>query len=214
MNPFEEEPEKKEPGNKEAVGRGETGDGQPAAREKKPARVKGARRVTYSAAAAAIGTVCFLVSVYLPLKIVPLAVTAFCFYLVFERCGAGYGFLTEAVTLLLDFFVSGIAVNVTFLLLAFVFVPYAPVAYLMRSLRYNKARQAAIRAVVVAAFVNLAFFCVFELVTHFVFEGVDIPDFISRLGGYWVIVLIITPVAVSVDFLFTQMALTVGKLIK
>lgn len=64
----------------------------------------------------------------------PLVVTAFCFYLVFERCGISYGFITEAVTLLLTFFVSGVVVNVTFVMLALVFVPYAPLAYLIRRL--------------------------------------------------------------------------------
>lgn len=181
----------------------------------KPRKLSGTRKVTYAAAAAAIGTLCSVIAIYLPVKIMPLVVSAFCFFVVFERCGWGYGFLTEAVTLLMTFFVGGVAVNATFVILAIVFVPYAPVAYCMRKLRYNKVRSAALRGVIVAAFVNLAFLCVYFIVKSVVLGGgFDLMRIVNAVGGYWVIALILIPLAVSVDFLFTQMSNLIDKMLK
>ena len=207
MNPFEEEPEERNDGVS-AAGAGPDKPPRPV----KPNRVKGSRKITYSAAAAAIGTLCSVIAVYLPIKVMPLVVTAFCFYVVFDKCGIGYGFITEAVVLLLTFFVSGAVFNVTFTMLALVFVPYAPFAYAIRRLRYTGVRQILIRAVIVAGFVNLAFMCVYFVVTNVALEGLDIAGMIRKVGGYWVIALLLAPLAVSVDFLFTQMSLLIRKL--
>lgn len=215
MDPFKEEPDKKpdeEEGAPDAAGKDVKPAGKPDRRP--PVRVKGSRRVTYSAAAAAIGTLCSVVAIYLPVKVMPLVVTAFCFYLVFERCGISYGFITEAVTLLLTFFVSGVVVNVTFVMLALVFVPYAPLAYLIRRLRYDSVKTVLLRAAIVAVFVSLAFMCVYFVVANVALEGLDIIGMINKVGGYWVIALLLIPIAVSIDFLFTQMAVLIRKMLK
>ena len=63
--------------------------------------------------------------------------TAVCFFVIFDRCGAMFGFVTEAAVLLMTFFVGGVALSATFVILAVVFVPYAPLAFLMRKLTFT-----------------------------------------------------------------------------
>lgn len=206
MNPFDEQPEtpqrQTEPENNRPNGK------------KNRRRVQGARKATYAAAAAAIGAVCSLMAIYLPTKVMPLVMTAFCFYVVFDRCGWMYGFITEAVVLLLTFFLSGVAFNVTFVLLALVFVPYAPVAYLLRQIRYRGIGRILLRVLAVAAFANVALVCVYFTVVNVTLPGLDIPAAVGKVGGYWVLALLLTPIAVSVDFLFTQMSVLIGKILK
>lgn len=210
MNPFDEQPETPEPQNAS----GNTPENKQPHGKKPVRRVQGARKVTYAAAAAAIGAVCSLLAIYLPTKVMPLVMTAFCFYVVFDRCGWMYGFITEAVVLLLTFFLSGVVINVTFVLLALVFVPYAPLAYLFRGVRYRGVRRILLRALAVAAFANLALVCVYFTVVNVTLSGLDIPAAVGKVGGYWVLALLLTPIAISVDFLFTQMSVLIGKILK
>lgn len=202
MDPFEETPASPEPPPEPP-------------QAKKPKRMTGTRKVTYSAAAAAIGTVCAVIAVFLPVKIMPLVAAAFCFFVIFERCGWVYGFVTEAAVLLMTFFVGGVAVSATFVILAVVFVPYAPVAFLLRKLTYGKWQTALIRAAAVAAFVNLAFVAVFYIFQYAVLGGgLDVTAMVEFVGGYWVLALILVPLSVSVDFLFVWMSRLIDKLLK
>lgn len=182
---------------------------------KKPRKLTGTRKVTYAAAATAIGTLCSVIAVYLPIKVMPLVATAFCFFVIFDRCGAVFGFVTEAAVLLMTFFVGGVALSATFVILAVVFVPYAPIAFLLRKLTYAKWRQALLRGGAVAVFVNLAFLAVYYILQYAVLGGgLDLTALAETVGGYWVIALLLVPLSVSVDYLFTQVEKLVDKLLK
>lgn len=199
MDPFEEEP-REEPQNRPPL---------------KPRKLKGTRKVTYAAAATAIGTLCSVVAIYLPVKVMPLVATAFCFYFIFERCGWGYGILTQAAVLLATFLVGGVALSATFVLLAIVFIPYAPIAYALRKLSYVKWQTALLRGAIVAIFVNLAFLAVYYILQFAVLGGgLDLGRLAEMVGGYWVIALLLIPLGVSVDFLFTQLVRLTDKMLK
>lgn len=71
-----------------------------------------------------------------------------------------------------------------------------------------------LRAAIVAVFVSLAFMCVYFVVANVALEGLDIIGMINKVGGYWVIALLLIPIAVSIDFLFTQMAVLIRKMLK
>ena len=73
------------------------------------------RRITYSAVCTAIAVTVILISHFSPMRIVPLILASLAFYIAFVRCGALYGIVTVAVSVLICFFVSGI--NTTFLFL-------------------------------------------------------------------------------------------------
>ena len=74
------------------------------------------RRITYSAVCTAIAVTVILISHFSPMRIVPLILASLAFYIAFVRCGALYGIVTVAVSVLICFFVSGI--NTTFLFLS------------------------------------------------------------------------------------------------
>lgn len=178
-------------------------------------RVSGTRKVTYSAVAAAIGTLCAAVAVYLPVRLMPLVVAAFCFYIVFDRCGVVWGLITQAAVVLMTFFVGGVALSATFILLTVVFVPYTWGAYLLRRFSYAAWKGALVRGGTVAVTVDLLFLAVFYILRFSAFGGgFDLVTLSQNVGGFWVVALVLAPIAVSIDFLLTQGVRLADKLLK
>lgn len=172
-----------------------------------------ARKVAYSAAAAAIATLSAIAAVYLPLSIAPLVLSSFCFYIAFIKCGPVYGGVAVAATLLIAFFAGG-GLNVTFVMLAVIFVPYSIAAFFMKKLSYRKPVQALLRVLITAAVINLTFMCVYFIVVYVAMGGIDVIGAMNKVGGYAVLALIATAIAVITDFLFTQLASLLMKYLK
>lgn len=167
------------------------------------------RRITYSAVCTAIAVAVILISRFSPMQIVPLIFASLAFYIAFLRCGAVYGIITSAVSILLGFFISGI--GTTFLFLCIVFAPYALIAYFMRKLSYSVMWQAFVRLGVTIVFFAAAFTAIVFL-TDFI-AGTSLMSLIDRVGKIWTVVIVIV-VALPVDLFFSSAANRIVRLLK
>lgn len=169
------------------------------ARIKKPAPLSASKKVAYSAAATAIASVASIITVFLPVKIMPLVLAAFCFFLVFIKCGAVYGIVAAAATALITFLTGGL--NTSLILLCVCFFPYSVLCVFLRRFSYRKVVHALIRAAAAIVLVNIAFVCVYFIAKYAVLNGLDIMAAVGKTG-YFIAALIVSAVAVITDFLF------------
>ncbi len=170
------------------------------------------RKITYSAVGAAVSAVCIFLTNFGWLKVSLLMAAALCYYIVAVKCGIWYGAASIVVGLVVAASVGGVFGFSAFLLDAFVFAPYAILAYCIRRLHYTKWKTALLRIVAMAAFANIAlcliWFCAKWLTT------IDIVAIASKVGGYPLLALVFTALAVVFDFLFNQLAIRLIKLLK
>lgn len=167
------------------------------------------RRITYSAVCVALGVVAVLLSQFTSAQVVPLILVSLCVYIAFMRCGAVYGAITAAATVLVAFFVCGI--SLTFVFLCALFVPYAVAAFLMKRLTYAKTYQAIIRIIITAVL-----FCVSVILTVYLTDfvvGTRIGDLMDTIGKIPT-ALIITVVTLPVDPFFYFASSKILKLLK
>lgn len=167
------------------------------------------RRITYSAVCTAIAVTVILISHFSPMRIVPLILASLAFYIAFVRCGALYGIVTVAVSVLICFFVSGI--NTTFLFLCVVFAPYALIAFFMHKLSYKIMWQAIVRFAVTAVFFAACFAVMVVLIDYIV--GTSLMTLIEKIGKVWAGVIIVVA-ALPVDFFFCYASDRIIKLLK
>lgn len=175
--------------------------------------VSNTRKITYTAVGAAISAVCVFLTNFGWLRVSLLMCAALCYYIIFCKCGALYGLADIAVSLLVAFFALGITpLSSAFLLDAIIFAPFSLISYLIRRLHYTKWQHALIRIAIMAVFANLAlmgvWFCAKWILT------IDIVGMAGKLGGYAVLAVIFTGLAVTFDFLFNQLSIRIIKLIK
>ncbi|WP_251614473.1 hypothetical protein [Pumilibacter muris] len=171
------------------------------------------RKITYSAVGAAIAALCVFLTNFGWLKVSLLMFAALCYYIVACKCGIWYGIAGIAVSLLIAFFTGGVTVlSSAFLLDALIFAPFAILSYFIRKLYYTKWQTALIRLAVMATFSNLAlvavWFCAKWITT------IDIIAISSKLGGYPLLALVFTLLALVFDLLFNQLSIRLTKLIK
>ncbi len=171
------------------------------------------RKITYTAVGAALASIFVFLTNFGWLKVSFLMAAALVYFLVCCKCGIWYGLADVAISLLLVFFTAGVTpLSSAFLLTAFIFAPYAIIAYFMRKLYYTKWRSALLRLGIVAVFANLALLGVWlcaKWITTF-----DIPALAGKIGGYAVLALLFTVFALAFDFLFNQLSLRLLKLLK
>lgn len=171
------------------------------------------RKITYTAVGAALASVFVFLTNFGWLKVSFLMAASLVYFVICCKCGVWYGVADAALSLLLVFFTAGITpLSSAFLLTAFVFAPYAFIAYFMRKLGYTAWRTACLRLGVVAAFANLAFLGVW-LCAKWI-ATIDVAAIADKLGGYAVPALLFTAMALAFDFLFNQLSVRVLKLLK
>ncbi len=167
------------------------------------------RKITYSAVCTALAVVVTLIALFTPVNIVPLIGASFAVYVAFMRCGIGYGVITALVTAFLCFIIAGL--NVTFIFLVIVFLPYALVVFLMRKLSYHVTWQAAVRI----ACSTLFFVITCTIIIGFTdfLTGTDIMAIADRVGKP-VVIALIALITLPVDLFFTAFAQRVMRTLK
>ncbi len=170
------------------------------------------KKITVSAVATALASVCIILTNFIPLRVTLLMFAAGCFYIVFDKAGIVYGLLTIAASILISFFTKPF--SSAFFLTAIVFAPYSLIAYFMRKLYYTHIKPALIRLAVMAVFSNLTF-CALYLMVKFLTISLDfaVTDIVGRLG-YALVAVILTVFFMLFDVVFDQVVLRFGKLIK
>ena len=170
------------------------------------------KKITVSAVATALASVCIILTNFIPLRITLLMFAAGCFFVAFDKAGIVFGLITIAASILISFFTKPF--SSAFFLTAIVFAPYSLVAYFMRKLYYTNLKGAAIRLAVSAVFANVAFAAIWLLI-KFVGIAIDfsVADVIGKLG-YFLVALILTVFFMLFDVVFNQVTLRLTKLIK
>lgn len=168
-------------------------------------------KIAYAAAGTAIAAVCSVVTVYLPVKIVPLVVAAFCFFLVHVKSGVVYGTISAAATVLITFLCGGVCSSLLFLSICF--FPYSIVCLPLRRFDYRKPVGALIRAATAIVLGNLAFLAIYFIARYITLGGLDVLAAVGKLG-YALIALIVGVAAVITDLLFTLCDKTITPKIK
>lgn len=170
------------------------------------------RKITYSAVGAAVAAVCVFLTNFGWLKVSLLMCAALCYYIICVKCGFWYGFGGIVVSLLIAVFVGGVFSFSAFILDALVFAPFALLSYFIRKLYYTKWQTFLARMAIMAVFANLAlcaiWFCAKWVTT------IDIVAIAGKVGGYPLLALIFTALALVFDILFNQLSIRVVKLIK
>lgn len=157
------------------------------------------RKIAYAGTTAALAVVCMALSVFLPLKTTPLLVATLCFIVAFSKSGLVYGLLSVAATLLCAFFMGGI--NTTFLFTAVLFAPYSLLCFFLNKLDYGKKRNLFVRGAAAALFVNAAAALLLFVLSRYILDY-DLTALKDKIGGYWVLVLILTLFTVVIDYVF------------
>lgn len=171
------------------------------------------RKLTYTAVGAAVSAVCVFLTNFGWLKVSLLMFAALCYYIVFVKCGLAYGIADIVVSMLVAFFALGITpLSSAFLLNAFIFAPFSLLCYFIRKLYYTKWQTALIRLVVMAAFANLALIGVWFTAKWI--TTIDILTIAANIGGYGVLAMLFTLMALVFDLLFNQLSIRICKLIK
>ncbi len=160
---------------------------------------KQSARIAYAAAGTAIAIIASVVTVYLPVRIMPLVLAAFCFFLVHTKCGIVYGSISAAATVLVTGLCGGICSSLV--LLAVCFFPYSLVCIPLRRFDYRSVGGALLRAAVSIVIVNIAFVVVYFVAKYTVLGGIDVMEAVGKLG-YLIIALVASAVAVITDVLF------------
>ena len=166
------------------------------------------KKIAYSAICTAISVVAVLITVFSPAKIVPLIFVSLCVFVAFMRCGIVYGLLTALATGLICFAISGI--QLSFIALVALFIPYAIIAYAINKLTYDKLSHAIIRLVITATLYAVAFIIMINLVD--IIAGTAIMTLINKVGGVLVVIGMVI-IALPLDFFFTYMANKILKLL-
>lgn len=156
-------------------------------------------RIAYAAAGTAIAIIASVITVYLPVRIMPLVLAAFCFFLVHTKCGILYGSISAAATVLVTGLCGGICSSLV--LLAVCFFPYSLVCIPLRRFDYRSVKGALIRAAVSIVIVNIAFVVVYFVAKYTVLGGIDVMEAVGKLG-YLIIALVVSAIAVITDVLF------------
>ena len=160
---------------------------------------KQSARIAYAAAGTAIAIIASVVTVYLPVRIMPLVLAAFCFFLVHTKCGIVYGSISAAATVLVTGLCGGICSSLV--LLAVCFFPYSLVCIPLRRFDYRSVGGALLRAAVSIVIVNIAFVVVYFVAKYTVLGWIDVMEAVGKLG-YLIIALVASAVAVITDVLF------------
>lgn len=171
------------------------------------------KKIAYSAVAVALASIAAVATIFLPLTVVPLILSAFCFYIAFSKCGIVHGIITMVATGLITFFAGG--VSLTLILLCVLFMPYTIVTLFIKKFTYFKLVGAIVRILVVAALFNAALVGVYFIAKSVLLadSGIDLLGLVGNYG-YALVALIGSIAAIFSDFLFTQVVVVVGKHIK
>jgi len=167
------------------------------------------RKVAYSATFTAVSALAILASRFLPIVATALLVCLVCYFLSFIICGFGYGLITIAASLLTAFFSGGFGTVFIFDLL--LFAPYSIIAFFMRKLSYNGAK-AVIRVAITVIFVNIVFAIIYFALASYI--SLDFTVFSKKLGGYAVLAVVLSVVAIITDYLFYQASEYFIKMLK
>lgn len=173
--------------------------------------MKTSKKIAYAAVGAAVSAVCVFLTNIVPLRVTLLMLAALCYYIVLDKCGIVYGLLGIAAGLIICFAMFG-GLSSAFLLTAFIFAPYAILGYFIRKLYYTKWQTALLRVGITAAFANVALVAVWFTAKWI--TNIDIIAIASRVGGYAVLAIIFTALALVFDVLFNQLSIRLLKLIK
>ena len=175
--------------------------------------MNGTRKLTYTAVGAAISAVCVFLTNFGWLKVSLLMFAALCSYIVFVKCGFLHGLADIAVSMLVAFFALGITpLSSAFLLNALIFAPFSVLCYFIRKLYYTKWQTALIRIAAMIVFANISLVCVWFTAKWIV--TIDIVGMAANIGGYPVLALLFTFMALVFDLLFNQLSIRLCKLIK
>lgn len=171
------------------------------------------RKLTYTAVGAAVSAVCVFLTNFGWLKVSLLMFAALCYYIVFVKCGFLYGLADIAVSMLVAFFALGITpLSSAFLLNALIFAPFSILCYFVRKLYYTRWQTALLRLAVMAVFANVALVGVWFTAKWIL--TIDIVGIAANIGGYPVLALLFTFMALVFDLLFNQLSIRLCKLIK
>lgn len=162
---------------------------------------------------AAVSAVCVFLTNFGFLKVSLLMFAALCYYIVFCKCGFLYGLADIVVSMLVAFFALGITpLSSAFLLNALIFAPFSILSYFIRKLYYTNWKTAVLRLVIMAAFANLSLVGVWFTAKWI--TTVDIISMAANIGGYGILAMLFTLMALVFDLLFNQLSIRICKLIK
>lgn len=167
------------------------------------------RKITYSAVCVALAVVAILISQFSPARIVPLVVASLAVYIALVRCGLVYGLVTAVACVVIAFFLCGI--NVTFVFLCALFMPFSLLCYALRKLSYKVTWQAIVRILCNATLFCLSFLLII-LLTDFI-VGTSLSALVERVGVAWTVVLV-TLITLPVDLFFLTASEKIIKLLK
>ncbi|MDE5593239.1 MAG: hypothetical protein K2I75_04825 [Clostridiales bacterium] len=169
------------------------------------------KKLTTAAVCTALAVIMCAATAYLPLSFMPLYLAAFCIFLACKRGSIVYGLLCAAASIGLMFLMSGLTVK--WLMFTLIFAPYGVLGVALDKLSYFKIKTALIRVAVAIAFFNLTVGAVYLIVTNVLTVGLDVNVYywVSKLGGYAVLAVVVTVVLVPLDFTFCALSVTVLK---
>lgn len=170
------------------------------------------RKITYSAVGAAIAAILVVLTNFGWLKVSLLMGAALSYYIVMDKCGVWYGLATVLVSLIVAVSLGGVMSFSAFILDGLIFAPFAVLSYFIRKLYYTNWKTALLRLGIMIVFANLSL-CAVWFTAEWI-TTVKIGYICSRLGGYPILALVFTAMALVFDFLFNQLSYRVVKLIK
>lgn len=167
--------------------------------EKNRPPLKPSKKIAYAAAATAIASVASVITVYLPVRIMPLVLASFCFFLAAVKCGIVYGIIAAAATALITFACGGLSTS--FILLCVCFFPYSLLCFFLKKFGYRKPLHALIRALSAIALANAALVAAYFIAKYTVLTGMDIVAGVGK-AGYAAAAVMVSVAALITDFLF------------
>lgn len=170
------------------------------------------QKITFAAIATALASVMIILTNFLPLRISLLMLSALCYFLVFDKAGLFYGFLTIAASILISFFTKPF--SSAFFLTVLVFAPYSVLAYFIKKLLFTNVKTVILRIAIMIAYSSLSFFAVYAfmqwLAAAIDFEVLSYVLTYSYIG----ITLLYSLAFIVFDFMFNQLSIRISKLIK
>ncbi len=174
---------------------------------------KAMRSSTFKIAVAAVGTAlaapCIILTNYVPLSVSLLTVAAVCYYIVFDKAGIVFGFLSMAAAAGLSFIGGFGAAQLLNLVL---FIPYAVLAFFLRKFQFGNVKHMLIRAAIVAVFANLVFIPIYFLAGLLLVNNQALQSFFGT-AGYAAVTVLFMLIVIAVDIMFAQICkLLSGKI--
>ncbi len=199
-DPFEESEETEKDTEKRIPGKNKTSAG---------------RKAAYTAVSSALSVIAIVTACYLPVTVLPLITISLAVSVVADKCGAGWGVLSMAVS-------AGIGTLACFghvgimIVAGLVFYPFSLLCIPLRPFDYSSVKGVVIRVLSMTALASLSFLGLFLLASQ-IADFINLEAVFERIGtaaAYVVLNVALAAAFVIVDWTFLKLVKIIGKRIR